>query len=60
MTYSCPHCNKTIAQDNPDMEQIEFPIVAVGKAVLSLALNRAPRVRCECGKLVILLKGSAI
>ena len=58
MTHKCTSCGKTVAVVDNSME---VPMLQPAKGVeLTMRLNEAPRCKCICGKVMILLTGSAI
>lgn len=57
MSYNCTSCKKLVAQyDNQEFPQLQ----PVNGAELQTKLNEAARVRCKCGRVMILLTGSAM
>lgn len=60
MKYKCPNCRKMVARDGKteteDGETIEI-VIPVRGARLETREREAPRVKCVCGKTVIILKG---
>ncbi len=55
ITYKCSRCGKAVVREWLD-EEMEWE--ALNRSVLTLRVNEAPRVRCCCGQLTILIKGS--
>ena len=53
--WSCS-CGLAIARMN--LQKIPTVLESVGDARLRIQVNEAPRVRCPCGKVSILLEGS--
>lgn len=56
MKYKCPECGKVVAMEGKSKKT--YNLTAVGNARLVLHEKSAPKVRCSCGKSIILLKGS--
>ena len=57
MNYHCPACRKLIARE--DRRRVEGArLKAMSGAILIQYEKEAPKLRCPCGKLIILLKGS--
>ena len=55
MTIQCPGCKMIILREDRRRKQ---PLREMNGAVLTLDQRQAPRIRCKCGKLVVLLKAS--
>lgn len=53
--YKCPGCNKVVAKED---RRRRVSLVVVPPATMIQSHQQAPRIRCECGKAIVLLKGS--
>lgn len=53
--YKCPGCNKIVAKED---RRRRLSLVVVSPATMIQTHQQAPRIRCECGKAIVLLKGS--
>lgn len=59
MVYSCPSCRKVVAKEER-RKHSHGSLVKVGDAQLVIRSGEAPKVRCSCGKCIILLKASVV
>lgn len=55
IVHTCPACKKIVAKEDRRRKQ---PLYALPGAVLTQRDHEAPRVKCACGKVLILLKGA--
>lgn len=55
MTVNCPCCRMPIAKE--DRRRKQDNLTMMNGAKLTERKNEAPRVRCSCGHVTILLKG---
>lgn len=56
MDYRCPGCKKKIAkEDRRKSNQVLKPLAG---ASVFIRKNEAIRIKCLCGKVIIILKGS--
>ena len=55
--YSCPSCSLVVAREDPRVDKPSV-FVALSGAKMIIRPDDAPRVRCRCGQLTLLLKGS--
>lgn len=53
-SYACPDCRRPLVRVDRRCKQ---PLRAVGGASLDLRPGLAPRVKCSCGKTLVLLEG---
>jgi hypothetical protein len=57
MTYHCQRCNKVIAKEDRRRTRLGF-LIPQNNAMIQERINEAPRIKCQCGLVTILLKGS--
>lgn len=57
MMHKCPSCKKNIARE--DNRRIKKGVmIPLAGARITQNIGEAPRIKCLCGKVIILLKGS--
>ena len=57
MDHKCPGCSKVVAKE--DMRfTAQRKVKSMQGATLILEEGNAPKVRCRCGRILILLRGS--
>ncbi len=57
MNFVCSSCKRIVGRENKEAPPGEELTVLEG-AVLEVRTNEAPRIKCNCGRTMILLKGS--